>query len=63
MIKDGADKHGPKTDMRVSTRQLQAFLLVAEVRSFTRAAETLHVTQAGLSSMMGSFAGGGGILR
>lgn len=42
---------GP-TDMRVSTRQLQAFLLVAEVRSFTRAAEALHVTQAGLSSMI-----------
>lgn len=39
---------GP-TDMRVSTRQLQAFLLVAEVRSFTCAAETLHVTQAGSS--------------
>lgn len=38
--------------MRVSTRQLEAFLLVAEVRSFTRAAETLHVTQAGLSSMV-----------
>ena len=51
MIKTGPTSMGP-TDMRVSTRQLQAFLLVAEVRSFTRAAETLHVTQAGLSSMI-----------
>ena len=38
--------------MRISTRQLQAFLVVAEVHNFTRAAETLHVTQAGLSAMI-----------
>ena len=37
--KDGADKHGPNRH-EVSTASSQAFLLVAEVRSFTRAAET-----------------------
>lgn len=38
--------------MNVSTRQLKAFLLVARLRNFTRAAERLHVTQAGLSGMI-----------
>lgn len=38
--------------MKISTRQLQAFLTAAELQSFTKAAEILHVTQAGLSSMV-----------
>ncbi len=38
--------------MNVSTRQLRAFLLVARLRNFTRAAEALHMTQAGLSIMI-----------
>jgi len=38
--------------MNVSIRQLQGFLLVARLGSFTRAAEQLHITQAGLSSMI-----------
>ena len=38
--------------MNVSIRQLSAFVQVARLRSFTRAAEQLHITQAGLSSMM-----------
>ena len=36
--------------MNVSLRQLKAFLHVARLRSFTLAAEQLHITQAGLSS-------------
>ncbi len=38
--------------MNVSLRQLKGFLLVARLGSFTRAAEQLHITQAGLSAMM-----------
>ncbi|WP_151448688.1 LysR family transcriptional regulator [Lacisediminimonas profundi] len=38
--------------MNVSTRQLRAFLLIARLRNFTRAAEMLHMTQAGLSIMV-----------
>lgn len=38
--------------MNVSIRQLQGFLLVARLGSFTRAAEQMHITQAGLSSMI-----------
>ena len=38
--------------MNVSIRQLQGFILVARLGSFTRAAERLHITQAGLSSMI-----------
>lgn len=36
--------------MNLSTRQLEAFLLVARLASFTRAAEHAHMTQAGLSA-------------
>jgi DNA-binding transcriptional LysR family regulator len=38
--------------MNISTRQLKAFLLIAQLKNFTRAAERLHITQAGLSVMM-----------
>ncbi|MES2184587.1 MAG: LysR family transcriptional regulator [Pseudomonadota bacterium] len=38
--------------MNLSTRQIRAFATVARLRSFTRAAEQLHITQAGLSSMV-----------
>jgi LysR family carnitine catabolism transcriptional activator len=38
--------------MNISTRQLQAFLTVARLGSFTRAAEQIFVTQAGLSLML-----------
>lgn len=38
--------------MNISLRQLKGFLLVAQLSSFTRAAEQLHITQAGLSAMM-----------
>lgn len=38
--------------MNVSVRQLKAFLAVARLRSFTRAAENLLVTQQGLSLMI-----------
>ncbi len=38
--------------MKLSTRQLQAFLVAADLRSFTKAARVLHITQAGLSSMI-----------
>lgn len=38
--------------MNISTRQLQAFLAVARLGSFTRAAEEIFVTQAGLSLML-----------
>jgi DNA-binding transcriptional LysR family regulator len=40
------------TVMNVSARQLRCFLTLARLRSFTRAAEQLHITQAGLSAMM-----------
>ncbi|VVD82426.1 LysR family transcriptional regulator [Pandoraea iniqua] len=38
--------------MNISLRQLKAFVLVATLGNFTRAAERLHITQAGLSVMM-----------
>jgi DNA-binding transcriptional LysR family regulator len=38
--------------MNLSFRQLKAFILVGELGNFTRAAERLHITQAGLSVMM-----------
>jgi DNA-binding transcriptional LysR family regulator len=38
--------------MNVSLRQIKAFLQVARLGNFTRAAEKMHVTQAGLSIMM-----------
>lgn len=38
--------------MNISTRQLKGFLLVARLTSFTRAAEQLHITQAGLSALI-----------
>src|SRR6476660_4928023 len=41
--------------MNVSTRQLQAFLAIARLGNFTRAAEALFVTQAGLSLMLKDF--------
>lgn len=38
--------------MNVTQRQMQAFLDIARLSSFTRAAERLHITQSGLSAMM-----------
>lgn len=38
--------------MNISTRQLRAFLLVSQTGSFTKAAEQLHITQAGLSALV-----------
>jgi DNA-binding transcriptional LysR family regulator len=38
--------------MNLSLRQLRAFLNVARYASFTKAAETMHITQAGLSAMI-----------
>ena len=38
--------------MNISSRQLKAFLLTARLGNFTRAAEQMHITQAGLSVMM-----------
>lgn len=38
--------------MNFSFRQLRAFILVGELGNFTRAAERMHITQAGLSVMM-----------
>lgn len=38
--------------MNISFRQIKAFLQVARLGNFTRAAEKMHVTQAGLSIMM-----------
>ncbi|SAI27265.1 LysR family transcriptional regulator [Bordetella ansorpii] len=38
--------------MNFSFRQLRAFLAVASLGSFTRAAEQMHITQAGLSAMI-----------
>ena len=38
--------------MNFSIRQLRAFVATARMRSFTRAAEHLHVTQPGLSAML-----------
>src|SRR4051794_32454589 len=38
--------------MNISTRQLQAFLEIARLQSFTKAAERVHISQAGLSMMV-----------
>jgi DNA-binding transcriptional LysR family regulator len=38
--------------MNVSLRQLRAFVAIARLHSFTRAAEQLHITQSGLSGMV-----------
>ncbi|MDX6457092.1 MAG: Bacterial regulatory helix-turn-helix protein lysR family, partial [Acidobacteriaceae bacterium] len=38
--------------MEFSSRQLRAFQLVAEHRSFTRAAEALYITTSGLSVLI-----------
>lgn len=38
--------------MNVGTRQLQAFLAVARLQSITRAAEQIHLSQAGLSLLL-----------
>jgi len=38
--------------MNVSVRQLRAFVTIARLHSFTRAAEQLHITQPGLSGMV-----------
>jgi DNA-binding transcriptional LysR family regulator len=38
--------------MNISIRQLTAFLQISRLSSFTRAAEQIHVTQAGLSAMI-----------
>lgn len=38
--------------MNFSLRQIQAFAAVARLRSFSRAAEEIHITQAGLSLMV-----------
>lgn len=38
--------------MNVTQRQMQAFLAIARLSNFTRAAERLHITQSGLSAMM-----------
>ena len=38
--------------MNLSVRQLRAFVAIARMRSFTRAAEQLHITQPGLSAMV-----------
>src|ERR1043165_9781038 len=38
--------------MSISTRQLQAFLALARLGSFTRASEEIFVTRAGLSLML-----------
>lgn len=41
--------------MNFSVRQLQAFVATARTRSFTRAAEQLHISQPGLSAMLREF--------
>jgi DNA-binding transcriptional LysR family regulator len=38
--------------MQMSTRQLRAFLNVVKYGNFTKAADAMHITQAGLSSMI-----------
>src|SRR5574343_68352 len=38
--------------MKISNRQISAFLAAARLSSFTRAADQLHVTQAGLSAIV-----------
>lgn len=46
----GTDGSGAR--MNLSLRQLRAFVAIARLQSFTRAAETMHISQAGLSSML-----------
>lgn len=41
--------------MNFSLRQLRAFLMVADLNSFTRAAEKIHLSQAALSLMIREF--------
>lgn len=38
--------------MNLTAKQLRGFLLVAKLRSFSRAAEQIHLTQAGVSSLI-----------
>lgn len=38
--------------MNINTRQLRAAVLVGEQRSFTKAADSMHITQAGLSALI-----------
>lgn len=38
--------------MNMSYRQLRAFVLISRLGNFSRAAESLHITQSGLSAMM-----------
>jgi DNA-binding transcriptional LysR family regulator len=40
--------------MNLSTRQLRAFLLLAQLRNFTRAAEAIHLSQPAFSAMIGA---------
>jgi DNA-binding transcriptional LysR family regulator len=42
----------PPSNLSLSLRQLRAFVTIARVQSFTRAAEQLHITQPGLSGMV-----------
>ena len=42
----------PAPNMNLSVRQLRAFVAIARLHSFTRAAEQLHITQSGLSGMV-----------
>jgi DNA-binding transcriptional LysR family regulator len=42
----------PPSPMSLSMRQLRAFVAIARLQSFTRAAEQLHITQPGLSGMV-----------
>jgi DNA-binding transcriptional LysR family regulator len=42
----------PTPNLNLSVRQLRAFVVIARLRSFTRAAEQLHITQSGLSGMV-----------
>ena len=37
---------------RIHTRQLQAYVLISQYKSFTKAAEKLHLTQAGVSALI-----------
>ncbi|MDB5953831.1 LysR family transcriptional regulator [Ramlibacter sp.] len=42
----------PASAMSLTMRQLRAFVAIARLQSFTRAAEQLHITQPGLSGMV-----------
>ncbi|UUZ72917.1 LysR family transcriptional regulator [Polaromonas sp. P1(28)-8] len=43
--------------MNVTLRQIQAFVLVARLGSFTRAAQAMHLTQSALSLLVREFEG------